>query len=280
MGDMDLENRVRMSDVLGLRPFRRRLSDRLYFGRGEVSTRLYRLKRRPGLLVSVASLTFCLVVTAAWLGIVAQAHFDTADQRLVALGDVFAGGIFLLAVIAAIVSVLAYAESSRRPHLRRSWYFRWADGRNFVNVLPIDQASERTLPPLGVVGDPVPLEPVTLCLRVENDGDAGALNVTVAIYLEGVFFSPPPAQELNSPWRLVKRGDQGWWQVQWEGRTDRPVYPGDVARTPEIDLSGMWAVPGVEYTGWGSVYTLADGQRQPNCQPLDISIEPITPDGP
>ena len=232
-------------------------------------------RRRPGPAWATASLLVCLLITGVWLGWVALASFETADQRLVALGDVLAGGIFLFALLAGILAVIAYVNSSHRPHLQTSWEFWRLDGTSSVNEIPVDQARKSRRPPThlppSVNGAPVPLEPVTLQLKIKNDGDAVAANVTVAVYLEGIFFDSPPAPEPGSGWRILTVVRTGWWQVQWNGRDDL-VYQGDVPRTPKIELSGMWAAPEIPWTTWGGVVTLADSLRQPSRQPLHITI--------
>jgi hypothetical protein len=241
-------------------------------------------RRRPGPAWATASLLACLLITGAWLGIVAGASFETAEQRLVALGDVLAGGIFLLALVAGILAVIAYINSSHRPRLKTSWEFVWPDGTSSVDEIPEDQGPTARTPPAHLppgVTDPVPLEPVTLRLGIVNDGDAAATNVTVGVYLEGIFFDPPPAPEQNSPWRISNPSSAGWWQVVWAAG-DRVVYQGNVGWTPVIKLSGMWAAPEIPGTAWGSVITLADFLRQPDKQPLHITIArpPRTSDAP
>jgi hypothetical protein len=57
------------------------------------------------LLITVGALVIVLLVPPS------PANLD------VAIGDVFAGGIFLLAVVAAVVAVFSYAQSSRQPML-------------------------------------------------------------------------------------------------------------------------------------------------------------------
>jgi hypothetical protein len=233
---------------------------------------------RSGPALATASLLAGLLITGVWLYIVARASFKTADQRLIALGDVFAGGIFLLALIAGILSVIAYVGSSRRPHLQTSWQFVWRDGTISSTEIPLDQGHPPrklagALPP-GVSGTAIPLEPVTLTVRMLNDGEVVAMNVTVAFFLEGIFFDPPPAPEPHSQWRIQCRNrTYGWWQIHWEGRTDLPIYAGDLPRTVDIELTGMWAAaPEIPRTGWGEVVTLADALKKPQHQPLMITI--------
>jgi hypothetical protein len=227
--------------------------------------------RRLGLVSAVVSLSVALAITAIALVTVLLVHFSSAD-RLIAVGDVFGGGIFLLAVVAAVVAVLAYADSSRRPKLLTAWSFRsLRDGsivssaelaadlgiRNFTDPAPTCACGS---------GDLVPLEPVKLELRVENHGEVAAKNVAVAFYLEGIYFSPRPA--VDPQWRFFEK-DNGW-QIQWESGADRVVYPGAIPRTPSIELTGMWAFSEITHTDWGSVATFADDLKQPGIHPLRI----------
>src|SRR5436190_11101382 len=123
-------------------------------------------------------------------------------NRDVAIGDVFGGGIFLLAFIAAGVSLFAYAQSSRRPRLTTTWSF-WLvrDRLEYLGEedvqFPIDLGARppfsRPLPPdVDDARELVPLEPVQLRTTITNFGEVSGKYVTVAFFLEGIYFDPDP----------------------------------------------------------------------------------------
>jgi len=222
-----------------------------------------------------------MLITAGALAYVLGVHFDTASTRIAAIGDVFAGGIFLFALLAGVVAVLAYADSSRRPRLSIEWLFEFLDGRIIVgDELVASPSGTRALlgsPPPGLHGDdPVPLEPVKLRLKVRNIGDVVARNVAIGVLLEGIFFDPPPTADPESRWSFRHSNREGWWQVQFEGGTDWAVYPGPVPRELVVDLTGMWAATSMPNTGWGAVIVAADGLNQPVDTPLCLTICPPT----
>jgi hypothetical protein len=227
-----------------------------------------------GLFVTITLLSVALAITAGALITVLLVPFSSSN-RLNAVAVVFGGGIFLLAFVAAVVAVLAYNESSRRPRLRTEWFFRSLhDGSILSSEIPRDRRARNFNEPIPVcgsgAGDLVPLEPVKLQLRVENSGEVAAKNVAVALYLEGIYFSPPPSGDPH--WSFSKK-DNGW-QVQWEGGVDRPVYPGAIPRTPFIELTGMWAFSEIIHSERGIVATFADDLKEPRMHPLAIDAAP------
>lgn len=262
-----------------LRRLTQRRAYREYYPELSLADRSHRRRspwrRRPGPWLATASLLACLLITAVGSGFAALATFQSPDQRLIALGDVLTGGIFLLALVAGILSVIAYVNSLHRPTLRTTWEFLWLDGTSSLDQIPADQnpggrGAPARLPPY-VDGVPVPLEPVILKVTLENDGDAVARNVTVAVYMEGIFFDPPPTPGPDSKWKITNIDNTGWWRVQYNSG-DRVVYPGDTRTSTTIELSGMWAAPRIPSTGWGSVITAEDTLGKAGDQPLNITI--------
>src|ERR1039457_1967516 len=63
-------------------------------------------RRRPRPWVGTGRLLAVLLITAVGSGVPALATFQSPDQRLIALGDVLTGGIFLLALVAGILEVV------------------------------------------------------------------------------------------------------------------------------------------------------------------------------
>lgn len=238
-----------------------------------------KIRARPGLAAAIASLVVASLITIASIVVVFSMPLSSSN-RDVAVGDSFGGGIFLLAVVAAVVAVLAYAESSRRPKLKTRWGFWSAPGSFIWGGLPTDTARRdfTDIRPASVrdQGDLVALAPVEFSLAVENDGEVAARNVAVLIRLEGIYFSPVPSLDSGGPWRIIPtpKGTN----IQWEGGADRAVYPGEIPRTPSLKLTGLWADTQVTHTDWGEVITFADDLRHPERHPLQIDAAlPPTP---
>jgi hypothetical protein len=148
------------------------------------------------------------------------------------------GGILLLAAVAAIVAVLAYADSSRRPKLKTALEFRSLRTGELIpsHMIPRDEGVRGftgDLPRPAAIGKLVPLEPVNLRVVITNSGEVAGKNVLVVYFLENVFFSP--VRLVGPEWKLSPKVPG--WQLQWEG--GRPVFPGELPRGPSIDLTGM-----------------------------------------
>lgn len=233
------------------------------------------LARRASVLGAVMSLLVSLFITTVGLAVVLLVPFSSSN-RDIAVGDVFAGGIFLLAMVAAVVAVLAYAQSSRKPRLATACSFvslrdgglldefaRAAGIRDFTDPLPAS-VSDR--------GDLVPLEHVRLELVVKNHGQVAANNVLVALYLDGIYFSPHPPTAPGSGWKLFS--EEKGSRLQWE--PDRPVHAGSIPRCPSIDLTGMWAAPDMMDPDWRELITAADYLKQPTRGPLRIPAIPLS----
>jgi hypothetical protein len=230
--------------------------------------------QRFGVAAAVVSVVVSFLITATAVLVVGFVLPFSSSNRDAAVGDAFAAGIFLLAIVAAAVAVLAYAQASRRPKLETSWVFEsLVDGRRISeSEFPRDPNSRRFTDraPDAVIEGPislVPLEPAVLYLTLDNYGNVAAKNVAVLFRLEGIYFSPAPT--VNRPWSLYPT-DLGW-KVQWEGGVDRPVYPGVIPRTPRLELTGMWALSEITHTDLGGVFTFADDLKQPDEQSLEIN---------
>ena len=232
------------------------------------------LIRRPVLVALAVSVLAAFVFTLIAVVVVFVLPLSSTNKD-VAVGDAFAMGTFLLAAFAGVTAVVAYAQASRRPRLKTTWKFlslrdRSEIGNKFSRDPGIRDAFQGRLPGSVRASDLVPLESVTLRARVVNDGDAAAKEVAIVFFLEGIYFSPPPTLDPRSRWSF-EADDEGW-KITWEGGTGALIYA-NIPRAPTVDLTGMWAVPHIEYTDWSGVLTVADGVKEPEIQPLKLEVE-------
>ena len=224
------------------------------------------LAHRPLLVVAEVTLVAFLVATCTGVGLVMGANFSNQTDRLGGVGAVIGGGAFLLAVLAGLIAVLAYADATRQPHLKVLEAYFEKDGQKLGTSLPVDGSRvgiQPHTPPPNLSTAPTPVGPVTLKVRFENDGEAVARDFSLIVQLEGVFFDPLPPELSDRGWSHYQIHERKWAQIQWEGVGRSAIYP-DQVYTATVELSSMWAVPGTPSTDWGKVRLFAD--RSPPCE--------------
>jgi hypothetical protein len=136
----------------------------------------------------------------------------TEADRLAAIGAVFAGGGFSLAVVATIVAVFAYINATEKPWLRIAE------------------------PDVLWVGDPVQSMPATRTLvysvRLANDGLVAARFVAIRITFVGAV-AEVPAGRLH-PWHAASDQAPASGRLWWEGGADAVVHPGWEYEVPTL----------------------------------------------
>ena len=203
------------------------------------------LRRHPWVIVVIAVLVVTALVTSLVLAMWARRLGPTADQ-LAAAGVVLTGGTFGLALIAAVLAAIAYAQSVRRPAVRVRPLLAGVNmpvGR--IGSFPDGWASVpgATLDP--ATDDARRLPPLRLDMIVSNDGDAAARNVTLTVDIDGLQVQEAP--QLPEGWRLVLRQSlQGFLRLEWDGGADLAVHPGDAQWRwiERVILQTCAAVPG------------------------------------
>lgn len=237
-----------------------------------------------GRRLDIAGLAGCILLaflgTIVALLVVGFVPILSSANRAVAIGDVFGAGIFLLAFIAAGVSLVAYAQSSRRPETETTWTFRsLRDGAELGREHARVPRDAGVRPPfsgpssfLYDAAQLIPLEPVMLDVTIKNSGEISGRYVTVVFFLKGIYFDPMPIPDPGSNWRFIRK-NLGT-QLQWEGGLNSIVYRG-IPRTPSVELTGMWALAQMADTDWGRVITVADEMKK--REDYLLRIDPDSP---
>jgi hypothetical protein len=232
-----------------------------------------RARQRPALAAVSGALVVGFGMTTGVVIFVLKSHFEFLQDQYSAVTAVLTAGIFVFAVFAGLVAVLAYADSSRHAVMHVEVLFDDLAGNRLALTLQRDEDRARTLSSTGAsaLGAPIPLRPAILRCRITNSGGAVARNVTVAVFLEGIMFDPDPSTPKDPQWLLRCNSSLGWWQAEWQGGTEKPIYPRTIPRTPTVHLDNMWWVD-VPQTPWGSVMVFADNAKTVR-RSLHISVE-------
>lgn len=207
------------------------------------------------------------VVTVIFTVMALSSSASTAD-RLAAAGDVLVGATLLLAAIAAVVALLAYAVSTGTPDLQLQVHFI----RSFPNN-PVFAANTQ---------DDGALKAITEYngkILVRNDSGYSAKNPAVIVRLDAMFFKPYDATFFEG-WASMETADtiQVTGQldeltvVQWDGGPTYSIHGNSTRRLPDLQFSYLWHIP-----EWGkpalTFEILAEGYRKVITLPVDFTIE-------
>ena len=135
----------------------------------------------------------------------------STPDRLAALGVLFAGGAFFLAVVGTIIAIVAYVNSTEKPILVLAEVS--FPGRD--EPLLLERGNE---PFWGVASG------WSVSIRLRNDGPVAARAVSVRIRMDGAAFVRP-AIELE-PWQARMRNMINSSELWWEGGADAVIHPG------------------------------------------------------
>jgi hypothetical protein len=222
-----------------------------------------------GTAVAVTTLA-AVILTVIFL----TSSADLAD-RMAEAGVVFAGATLLLAAIAAIVALLAYAVSTGPPNLRLNFNFAFSSPNNpkFEADLQDDGRLKAKR-----------FKQISAAILLRNDSGYSAKNPAVILRLHAMVFLPDmqidPVLELSPDFR----GPQGAWTVidsastngiiamQWDGGPAYSIHGHSTRRLPDLRLDNLWAIP-----EWGTpaliVEILADGYRKEVFLPVDFIVD-------
>jgi hypothetical protein len=196
-----------------------------------------------GLLLLAAAATTGLLASRLfpWHG----ADTGTAD-RLAETADVLAAGTLVLAILAALVALQAYAAATGLPDLQVQVTF----GFSYPNR-PVFRA---TFGDDGNSQAAVPFKQVYCVMKVRNKSGYSARNPAVIIRLNGMAFHQPD----DAKWADIDFAQtQGITAMQWDGG-DQSIHGYSSRRLPGLNFTGLHTVP-----AWGDptfiIELLAEG---------------------
>ena len=180
---------------------------------------------------------------------------DLAD-RLTEAGVVFAGATLLLAAIAAVVALVAYAVSSGAPDIQFKMHFPFSEPNNPIFTAEWDQERAKAKNFKQLHPD----------VFLRNISSYSARNPAVIVRLGGMFFRREAAEsgEIGIPGEWVVTGfsnTNGITEVQWDGGPEYSIHGKSTRKLPDLRLDNLsfdWALGIPEFT----VEILAEGYRK------------------
>ena len=232
------------------------------------------LRRKVFLGTTVAAVSVITLVTVILTVLALTSSAQTAD-RLAAAGDVIVGATLLLAAIAAIVALVAYAVSTGAPDIRLSVQLGpFANQPQFEAVHPNDM--------LGLFDVPQPTK-VRIFLR--NESGYSAKNPAILIRLRRIIFEP----DLN-----VLARDPGWvyvgiaeevigeveyflHQLQWDGGPTYSIHGHSTRVLPPLNLYHLSHIPD-DFLGPPALTfeILAEGYRKITSLSVDFLVDEVS----
>jgi hypothetical protein len=210
----------------------------------------FSLGARRRVLLSFYAVMLLVVVsatTSAVIFILSRRHILLAD-RTAEMGDVLAGSTLLLAFIAALIALHAYAAATGLPDLRLQLLFNYSD-KNYPVFRAICNEDGR----LQTVG---PIGQTTATVLVSNVGSYSGRNPAIMIRLNAMLCdSPNPA----TGWATVEAAEgNNAVAVQWDGGATYSIHGHSIRYLPALNLGCLKYVP-----EWGvpslSIEILAEG---------------------
>ena len=212
-------------------------------------------RRRTFLVGTGSTIAVTMLVTAILTFIALTSTANTAD-RIALEGDDLVGETLLLAVIAALVALLAYAVSTGIPDLYLSAQFEGPPNTLMVT------ADTETDPPRAKL-----VIPITGRIMLRNESSFSAKNPALIIRAHGLALQTDEFARLSSDLNrrpssdLNRRpsSDVNWitidheysqqinefaaTAVQWDGGATYSIHGHSIRKLPDLDILEFWLMP-------------------------------------
>jgi hypothetical protein len=174
-------------------------------------------KRRIAITALCVLLIAVMAGVAVWAAVVLATSGHSLSDRLAEASLIIAGGTLVLALIAAIVAVMAYAAATGMPDLKFQVSFPFST----VNR-PAFKAEERDP---GVFTTVAPLKQTTGTVQLLNESTYCARNPAVIVRLESMYAAGDPAPLRKDGWVIIGFSNtNGVTAVQWDGGPNYSVH--------------------------------------------------------
>ena len=221
------------------------------------------LRRKVFLLTTGAAAAVTVIITVILAALALTANADLAD-RMAEAGAVFAGAALLLAVIAAVVALLAYAASTGLPDL---WFKVEITGSAPNNLIFEAKFDDK----VGLLANPT-TAPLLGKLFLQNLSDYSANNPAVIIRLHHMVFR----RSVSTPreWVLIDSDESGITKaIQWDGGPAYSIHGNSIRRLPDFPLGFLWYTGDNNSKPMITVEALAEGYKKVRSLPVDFIVE-------
>jgi hypothetical protein len=214
------------------------------------------LRRDPGrgrsvLLRTIGIAVAVITVATVILTVLALSSSASTADKLEAAGDVLVGATLLLAAIAAVVALLAYAVSTGAPDLQVRVDFNFSYPNN-----PVFKANREESGRLNAEE----FKQLTGNIQIRNKSSYSAKNPAVIIRLRLMAFVPV----------IDFANMNGITAVQWDGGPTYSIHGNSTRRLPDLQLDKLRAYPASPAL---VIELLADGYRKEIILPVDFTVD-------
>jgi hypothetical protein len=195
--------------------------------------------------------------------VVLASRAHSFSDRLAEAGVIIAGGTLLLALIAAVVAVMAYAAATGLPDLRLQVRFPFSK----ANRPSFDVTEEYQLVSAR------DFMQTTATVQLRNDSGFSARNPAVIVRLDNAYSDGDPAKIRNAGWVIVGfASTAGITAIQWDGGPTYSVHGNSVRQLPFLALQ-KFSHPASQGPPRLTFELLADGYRRVVHMPVDLVVD-------
>lgn len=232
-------------------------NDHAIFGAvmGRFSARIQNPRARRLLLLVVYS--FLLVMTLASTAVISGLLLlsqKTVGDRLAEVSDVIAGGTAVLAVIAGLIAIQAYAAATGLPRLELQVLFSGSEKNKPIFRAGVAAEGILEMAPLPGKANAI--------ISLRNRSKYAARSVVVTVEISSIAVRPDAEFSPSDEWVAFSLPDSRSMKsdlmIQWDSGADGMVHGGASRRLPDLNLGSLrhhpdW--PSAEFR----IQVLADG---------------------
>jgi hypothetical protein len=229
-------------------------------------------KRRITIIALCVLFMAVMAGVTVWVVAVLSSSAHSFSDRLAEATAIIAGRTLLLALIAAIVAVMAYAAATGLPDLKLQVSFPFST----VNCPRFEAIKDEH----GSINSR-PFKQTTGTVLLRNESAYSAKNPAVIVPLESMYAAGDFDQLRNAGWVITGFSNtNGVTAVQWDGGPNYSVHGKSVRQLPPLQIQRLIhrdkdGAPGFDPPGFW-VELLADGYRRVIFVPVDFVVEKVS----
>jgi hypothetical protein len=197
-----------------------------------------------------------MVWWAAW-----PAH---VGLRIAVIGDVFAAGALIIAVIAGVVAIRAYAAAAGRPDLVP--IIRFPGSAPNEPRLLVDPHWSSSNGKIRVLAD---FQQLRAELSIRNDGRFSARTPALRVHLEGLSGLRLDVKQ-HPRWQPQITGPNGYVCMQWDGGADGPVHGNWERYLPKLNFKNVMVMDPDAEPPVIRLEVVAEGYRCERAVPITL----------